>query len=194
MKIEPETVKGFQDYLPPESLKKRAVKEIIEKNFKRFGFLPMETPTIEFDELMRAEVPTSEDDAVSDRFRLRDRGGRNLGLRYEFTFQLSRIFKQNPNIKLPFRRFQIGSNFRDEPTGGLRFREFVQCDADIIGDQSINADAECLAAASVIARVFGDARSGRLGSRTCGRIECCQCGQRRCVYIRVAQCLHAIST
>jgi histidyl-tRNA synthetase len=144
MKIEVDTVKGFQDYLVPDSLKRSAVKSIIEKNFRLHGFAPIETPIVEFDEIMRSESPSEEDEAVSDRFRLQDRAGRNLGLRYEFTFQLSRIFKQNPNLKLPFRRYQIGEVFRDEPIGRNRFRQFVQCDADIIGDSSMNADAECL--------------------------------------------------
>jgi histidyl-tRNA synthetase len=144
MKIEVDTVKGFQDYLPPESLKREAVRKIIEKNFKLHGFVPIETPVIEFDEIMKGENLNEEDEAVSDRFRLQDRAGRKLGLRYEFTFQLARIFKQNPNIKLPFRRYQIGEVFRDEPIGHGRFRQFVQCDADIIGDSSIDADAECL--------------------------------------------------
>jgi len=145
MFFEPENVKGFQDFLPPESLKRAKIKEIIEKNFRLYGFLPVETATIEYDELMRSNTIGEEDEAISDRFRLKDRGGRNLGLRYEFTFQLSRMFKQNPNIKLPFKRYQIGKVFRDEPTGPGRFREFTQCDADIVGDSSINADAECLA-------------------------------------------------
>jgi histidyl-tRNA synthetase len=145
MQIEIGTVKGFQDFLPPESLKREAVRKVIEKYFKLYGFLPIETPIIEFDEIMKPDILQGEDEAVSDRFRLKDRAGRNLGLRYEFTFQLARIFKQNPNIKLPFRRFQIGPVFRDEPTGADRFRQITQCDADIIGDSSIQADAECLA-------------------------------------------------
>ena len=144
MKIEVDTVKGFQDYLPPESLKRNAVKKIIEKHFQLHGFVPVETPIVEFDELMRSDNLNEEDEAVSDRFRLNDRAGRNLGLRYEFTFQLARILKQNQNIKLPFRRYQIGENFRDEPIGTGRFRQFVQCDADIIGDSSIASDAECI--------------------------------------------------
>jgi histidyl-tRNA synthetase len=144
MKIETGTVKGFRDYLPPESLKREAVKKIVEKWFKLYGFVPVETPIIEFDELMKSE--NESDEAVSDRFRLQDRGQRNLGLRYEFTFQLSRILKENPNLKLPFKRFQIGEVFRDEPVSSERFRQFTQCDIDIIGDPSTNADAECLAA------------------------------------------------
>lgn len=150
MKIEVDTVKGFQDFLPPESLKREAVKKVIEKYYKLYGFLPVETPVIEFDEVMRPDSPSEQDEAVSDRFRLNDRAGRNLGLRYEFTFQLARIFKQNPNIKLPFKRYQIGEVFRDEPTGSSRFRQFTQCDADTIGDGSVEAEAELLAMISDI--------------------------------------------
>jgi len=152
MKIEIDTVKGFQDFLPPESLKREEVKKVIEKYFRLYGFLPVETPIIEYDELMRQDsLPLEqEDEAVSDRFKLKDKGGRNLGLRYEFTFQLSRIFKRNPNIKLPFKRYQIGPVFRDEPVSSTRFRQFIQCDADIIGDPSTNSDIECIALISDI--------------------------------------------
>jgi histidyl-tRNA synthetase len=149
MKIEVDTVKGFRDILPPESLKKTEVKKIIEKNFKLYGFVPIETPIIEFDEIMKSDNE-EENEAISDRFRLRDRAGRNLGLRYEFTFQLARIMKMNPNIKLPFRRYQIGEVFRDEPVGPGRFRQFTQCDIDILGDSSLDADMECLSAVSDI--------------------------------------------
>lgn len=152
MIYEPETVKGFSDYLPPESQKRAAVKRVIENVFQKYGFLPVETPSIEYEETMRSNA-LQEDEAVSERFRIKDRGGRNLGLRYEFTFQLARIMKQNPNLKLPFKRYQIGSNFRDEPTGPNRFREFTQCDADIVGDSSIEADAEGLA---MFADVLGE--------------------------------------
>ncbi len=152
MLLEVDTVKGFQDFLPPESLKRRAVKKIIEKYFTLYGFLPAETPIIEFDELMRPEIlpGEEEDEAVSDRFRLKDRASRNLGLRYEFTFQLARIFKLNPNIKLPFKRYQIGEVFRDEPVGQGRFRQFTQCDVDIVGNPLIDSDAEILAVVSDI--------------------------------------------
>jgi len=152
MQIEIDNVKGFQDFLPLESIKRDKIKKIVEKYFKLYGFVPIETPVIEFDELMKpSTLPNEqEDEAVSDRFRLKDRGGRNLGLRYEFTFQLSRIFKLNPNIKLPFRRYQIGEVFRDEPVGTGRFRQFTQCDADIMGDQSVECEAEILSMISDI--------------------------------------------
>lgn len=148
-----EIVKGFRDILPPESLKRQKVREVIEKNFKIFGFVPIETPTIEYEEVAKGD--NERDSAVSERFRLRDRGERELSLRYEFTFQLKRIFKENPNLKLPFRRYQVGQVFRDEPVEKDRYREFIQCDADIVGDASIKADAECLALANKICKELG---------------------------------------
>ncbi len=150
MIFEPDTVKGFRDYFPPDSLRRDALKKTAEKYFKLYGFVPVETPIIEYDELMKSDSLEGEDDAVGERFRLKDRGGRNLGLRYEFTFQLARIFKTNPNIKLPFKRYQVGNVFRDEPIRLGRTRQFTQCDIDIIGDNSVNADAECLAVISDI--------------------------------------------
>jgi histidyl-tRNA synthetase len=161
---EPDLVKGFPEYLPPQSQKYAAIQQIIENQFQLHGFFPIKTPTVEFDELMRPEVG-NEDEAISDRFRLQDRGGRNLGLRYEFTFQLQRIFKQHPNIKLPFRRYQIGAVFRDEPTSSARYKEFVQCDADIIGDASVEADAEVLALWSNIMRSLGIKAEIRINHR-----------------------------
>ncbi len=146
MIIEIDTVKGFQDYLPEESVRRRKIKQIVEKHAMLYGFLPVETPIIEYDELMKpSTLPIEgEDEAVSDRFKLKDRGGRNLGLRYEFTFQLARIMKQNPNLKLPFKKYQLGEVFRDEPLRQGRTRQFTQCDFDIIGNSSISAEAELL--------------------------------------------------
>ncbi len=152
MIFDPDTVKGFQDFLPPESLKREKVVEIIKKYYQLYGFLPVETPIVEYDELMRSETLPSEqeDEAISDRFKLKDKGGRNLGLRYEFTFQLARIFKQTPNLKLPFKRYQIGPVFRDEPVSLNRFRQFTQCDTDVIGSSEITTEIELLAMVSDI--------------------------------------------
>jgi histidyl-tRNA synthetase len=157
MKIEADTVKGFRDYLPPESILRAKLKKIIEEKYRLYGFQPVETPLIEFDELMKPDIlpGEQEDEAVSDRFRMQDRAGRNLGLRYEFTFQLARILKMNPNLKLPLRRYQIGEVFRDEPIRVGRTRQFTQCDIDIIGDSSINADVECIAIVSEILNELG---------------------------------------
>jgi histidyl-tRNA synthetase len=143
-----ETVRGFRDIFPIESLKRQKIKEVIEKNFNIFGFMPIETSSVEYEDFARGD--NEKDSAVSDMFKLSDRGNRKLALRYEFTFQLQRIFRENPNLKLPFRRYQIGNVFRDEPIEKDRYREFTQCDADIMGDESINAEAELLALAEKI--------------------------------------------
>jgi len=94
---------------------------------------------IESEEFVRGENPN--DEAVSDVYKLKDKGKENLALRYEFTFQLKRIVKGK---KLPYKRFQIGPVFRDEPVTGNRLRQFTQCDIDIVGSNA-KSEAEVLA-------------------------------------------------
>ena len=123
-----ENVKGFRDYVGAEAEKKAVIREMIRNVFERYGFNPAETPIIEYEEFVRGD--NANDEAVSDIFKLQDKGKRKLALRYEFTFQLKRLMK---NQKLPFKRYQIGEVFRDEPVSGNRLRQFIQCDADIVG-------------------------------------------------------------
>ena len=123
-----DTIKGFQDYTGEEALKRAKIRGIIENEFKLFGFEPVETPLIESEEFVERDNPN--DEAVSQTFKLEDRGKRKLALRYEFTFQLKRIAK---NQKLPYKRYQIGEVFRDEPVSSNRFRQFTQMDVDTIG-------------------------------------------------------------
>lgn len=137
-------VKGFKDYTGEEAQKRQKIKGIIAKTFQKYGFEPAETPIIEYEEFVKGQ--NQSDEAVSDIFKLKDRGERALALRYEFTFQLKRI---SQNKKLPYRRYQIGEIFRDEPTSSNRFRQFVQCDADIISS-TIKDEAEIISLASEI--------------------------------------------
>jgi len=123
-----DTVKGFQDFLGEEALKRVKIKNIIQTQFELYGFEPAETPTIEYEEFVKGD--NQNDEAISEIFKLEDKGKRKLALKYEQTFQLKRIAK---NQKLPYKRYQISSVFRDEPVKSARFREFTQCDADIIG-------------------------------------------------------------
>ncbi len=96
-----ELVKGFSDYTGEEALRRETIKEILVKWFKRYGFEPVETPVIEYEEFVKKD--NEEDEAVSDIFKLQDKGKRKLALRYEFTFQLKRLAK---NKKLPYKRYQ----------------------------------------------------------------------------------------
>lgn len=150
MIIEVDNVKGFRDVLPPESLKNKMIREVIEKYFQLYGFLPIETPVIEYEELLRPDYLEGEDETSLSRFKLKDRVGRNLALRYNLNVAFSRLLKQNPNMKLPLRVYQIGQSFRDEPAGLNNFRQFTQCNADIIGDASLKSEIDLLCMAQEI--------------------------------------------
>jgi len=136
-----ETVKGFKDYIGENAEKRQAIKGILATIFEKYGFELAETPIIEYEDFVRGK--NNDDEAVSDIYKLKDKGKRKLALRYEFTFQLKRIAK---NIKLPYKRYQIGEVFRDEPANPKRFRQFTQCDVDIVGS-SVKDGAEMLAIA-----------------------------------------------
>jgi len=135
-----EPVKGFRDI---EASKRAIIRKIIEETLQLYNFQAFETPIIEYEEFVKSD---RQDEIISDIFKLQDKGKRKLALRYEFTFQLKRLAK---NKKLPFRRYQIGEVFRDEPTTGNRWRQFTQCDADIIGS-NVKNEAEILALISEI--------------------------------------------
>lgn len=139
-----QTVKGFQDFVGTSAAKRMKIKKIVQKQFELYGFEFAETPTIEYEEFVRGE--NQNDEAVSDLFTLEDKGKRKLALKYESTFQLKRIAK---NQKLPYKRYQVARVFRNEPVSATRFREFTQFDADIVGC-SLKDEAEILSLAKSI--------------------------------------------
>ncbi len=134
-------VKGFNDYIGEEAQKREEIRKILVKTFEKYGFQPAETPIIEYEEFVKGNSDVkseNQDEVISDIFKLKDKGKRNLALRYEFTFQLKRLMR---NKKLPYKRYEIGPVFRDEPVSSNRFRQFIQSDADIIGS-TIKDEAE----------------------------------------------------
>ncbi|MEK6844720.1 MAG: ATP phosphoribosyltransferase regulatory subunit [Nanoarchaeota archaeon] len=144
-----ETIKGFKDYTGEEAKKRAEIKKILVETFEKYGFEPTETPVIEAEEFVRGE--NTNDEAVSDIYKLEDKGKRKLALRYEFTFQLKRLMQ---NKKLPYKRYQLGEVFRDEPVSSNRFRQFVQSDIDTIGS-TIKDDAEILALTKEVLEKLG---------------------------------------
>ena len=134
-----ETVKGFKDFTGEDAEKRAEVRKILVDVFEKYGFGPAETPVVEYESFVKGD--NSNDEAVSNIFKLKDRGKRKLALRYELTFPLKRLIK---NKKLPYKRYQIGEVFRDEPISGNRFRQFTQCDVDTIGSD-VKDEAEILA-------------------------------------------------
>ncbi len=144
-----EKVKGFRDFTGEEAEKLSEIRKIIIKVLENYGFEPAETPIIEYEDFVKSN--NEEDEAVSDIFKLKDKGKRNLALRYEFTFQLKRLMQ---NKKLPYRRYQIGPVFRDEPTKENRLRQFTQADADVVGS-TIKDEAEILSMTNEILEILG---------------------------------------
>jgi len=141
-----ETPRGTRDFPPNEKIIRDKVIYQIKEIFEIYGFSPLETPTFEKLEILEAKFGAGENsDAISEIYRFKDQGNRDLGLRYEFTFALARFVGQNPQLKLPFKRYQIGKVFRDGPIKSGRYREFYQCDIDVVGVSSVLADAESLA-------------------------------------------------
>ena len=146
------TARGFRDFPPNEKILRDQVINQIKDVFEAYGFSPLETPTIERLDVLTAKFGAGEaSDIVGELYQLKDQGGRDLGLRYEFTFALARYIGMNPQTKLPFKRYQIGPVFRDGPIKAGRYREFYQCDVDTVGAKGIIADAEII---SLLGAVF----------------------------------------
>ncbi len=144
-----ETVKGFKDYTGEEARKRAEIRKILVDTFEKYNFEPAETPIVEYREFVQGD--NKQDDAVSDIFKLKDKGERDLALRYEFTFQLKRLMQGK---KLPYKRYQIGEVFRDEPVNSNRFRQFVQCDIDVVGSK-IRDEVDILALAKEVLNKIG---------------------------------------
>lgn len=140
-KIEPRTLRGFHDRLPAEALKKEILIEHLKAGFKLFGFMPIETPHLEYLETLKGE----EGEISKQIFHFKDQGDRDVGLRFDLTVPLARFIAQYKNdVGLPFKRYAIGNVFRGERPQAGRYREFTQCDFDIVGSRSVLADAETL--------------------------------------------------
>jgi histidyl-tRNA synthetase len=145
MKIEPRTLKGFRDFLPKEARKRQYVIETLKKVFESYGFEPLETPALEYEEILLGKYGDEGDKLM---YRFEDNGQRRVALRYDQTVPLARVVAQYQNdLPFPFKRYQIQNVWRAENTQKGRFREFLQCDIDIIGmgDGFVGTDAEILA-------------------------------------------------
>ncbi|MDD9953013.1 MAG: histidine--tRNA ligase [Candidatus Woesearchaeota archaeon] len=146
--------RGMRDFSPEEKLFRDKVLGTFKTVFERFGFNPLETPVLE-----RLDVLTSKfaggEEILKEMFTLTDQGDRKLGLRYDMTVPLARYIGCNPNVKMPFKRYVIGPVYRDGPIKLGRYREFYQCDADIVGTTSVAADAQCIELALAVFKELG---------------------------------------
>lgn len=141
--IKAQTLKGFRDFLPEEAAKRQRVMAIFRSVFARFGFEPLETPALEYAETLLGKYGEEADKLL---YTFKDNGGRDVGLRYDQTVPLSRVMAQYQDIPLPFKRYQMQPVWRAENTQKGRFREFLQCDIDIVGAANEAADVEIITA------------------------------------------------
>ncbi|MDD5416075.1 MAG: histidine--tRNA ligase [Candidatus Daviesbacteria bacterium] len=146
----PPTPKGFRDIKPDLAKKRRETINIIVSVLENYGFVPIETPTIEFADTLKGKY--GEEERLIYEFT--DRGGRRLALRYDLTVPLAR-YVATYNPPLPFRRYQIGQVFRGENPQKGRFREFTQVDFDIVGSYELEEDARVIAATIKVSKAIG---------------------------------------
>ncbi len=138
-------VKGSNDFLPREQLIRNKIIKILTKNFESYGYLPVETTTLCYYDLLASKYAGGAE-ILKEVYKLTDQGNRELGLRYDLTVPFSKIISMNLNkgIELPFRRYEIGKVYRDGPVKLGRDREFYQCDVDVCGIGNILAEAELM--------------------------------------------------
>ena len=139
--IEPRTLPGFMELLPNEQILFEQMKQKIEKTYQKFGFLPLDTPILELSEILLAKAGGETEKQIYQF----QKGDTDSAMRFDLTVPLSKYVAKNyGNLSFPFRRYQIGKVYRGEKAQKGRFREFYQCDIDIIGDGELSTinDAE----------------------------------------------------
>lgn len=151
-RVEPRVLKGFRDYLPDVMAPRERMLREVAAVFESFGFSPLATPAIEYSDILLGKIGAEGEKLL---FRFEDNGGRDVSLRYDLTVPLARVVAQYPELPRPFRRYQVAPVWRAEKPGRGRFREFVQCDVDVVGSTSLLADFECIQVAVAVLRRLG---------------------------------------
>lgn len=142
-KMDYQNVKGTQDYLPNAEFVRRDIRRTLEDVFIQYGCEPLETPILNYTDLLASKYGGGAE-ILAEMYTLTDRGERDLALRYDLTIPFAKVIAMNPTLKMPFKRYEIGKVFRDGPIKTGRYREFTQCDVDIVGVDSQIAEAELM--------------------------------------------------
>ncbi|MDR2536036.1 MAG: histidine--tRNA ligase [Treponema sp.] len=140
--IQPKILKGFRDFLPSGEIPRRCLIERIEGCFRSFGFVPIDTPALEYAEILLGKGGGETEKQI---YRFKDNGERDVALRFDLTVPFARfIAEHRSELPLPFKRYHIAKVWRGENTQRGRYREFTQCDFDIVGSDSPAADFEVI--------------------------------------------------
>jgi histidyl-tRNA synthetase len=140
--IEPRVLKGFRDFLPSQETARRLLVEKIEASFRSFGFVPIDTPALEYAGILLGKSGGETEKQV---YRFTDHGGRDVAMRFDLTVPFARfVAEHRAELVMPFKRYHIAKVWRGENTQRGRYREFTQCDFDIVGSDCAAADFEIL--------------------------------------------------
>ncbi len=156
--------RGTRDFLQEEAALRESTVAKIKAAFRKYGYAPIETPVLENLDVLSSKFAGGEE-ILKETYKLTDQGERDLGLRYDLTVPLCRVFASNPSLPKPFKRYHIAPVFRDGPLKKGRYREFVQCDVDVLGVEGVSADAELLALASEVFSSIGLSVKMKVNSR-----------------------------
>ena len=152
-RVRPQLLKGFRDYPPEEQIAREEMLGKVRSAVELMGFLPLQTASLEFAETLLGSHYS--EDSLAELFGFRGPDEVDMALRYEFTVSLARYVASQPDLALPFRRYQYGNVWRVDKPGPGRFREFMQFDIDIVGTTNLLADAEIIAAMVTIFEHLG---------------------------------------
>ena len=129
--IEPIVLKGFRDSLPEQEIPKKKIMRALEDQFQAYGFVPIDTPALEYTSVLLGKGGGETDKQI---FHFTDNGGREVAMRFDLTVPFARFLAaHNANLALPFKRYHINKVWRGENPQKGRYREFIQCDFDIVG-------------------------------------------------------------
>lgn len=141
--LKPQRLKGFADFLPDAARVRGRILEVARQQARLAGFAEIDTPTLEYSSTLCGD---EEQESSKQMYRFRDHGGRDVGLRFDLTVPFARfVAEHRVKLLLPFRRLQWGTVFRGEKPQRGRYREFQQCDLDIVGTRSSAAEVEIIA-------------------------------------------------
>ncbi|WP_105615294.1 histidine--tRNA ligase [Vallitalea okinawensis] len=143
MSLELKNVKGTYDYMPEDQRVRQRIIRQLQDVFEKYGYQPLETPIISYFDVLSWKYAGGSE-ILKEVYQLSDQGQRELGLRYDLTVPFTRVIGMNPQLRMPFKRFEIGKVYRDGPVKIGRNREFIQCDVDIVGVKSVMAEAELI--------------------------------------------------
>jgi histidyl-tRNA synthetase len=154
MTLELRNLKGTCDFLPREQRMRKEIISKLQEVFENYGYQPLETPIVCYYDILSSKYAGGAE-ILKEVYKFKDQGQRDIGLRYDLTVPFARVVGMNPELRLPFKRYEIGKVFRNGPVKAGRSREFIQCDVDVVGIKSVIAEAELMIMSNDVYKMLG---------------------------------------